>query len=66
MEFGDSRPLLWWMQSPYLWKPHWQVCDIPEAHRANFRRRVDAKRAAGVKGWAVADFAGLARKQGTR
>jgi hypothetical protein len=63
LEYGETRPHMWWTKPPKLWQPHWQESEIPEAHREAFRRRMDAKRAAGEDGWAVADFASLARKQ---
>lgn len=29
LEFGDSRPIKWWMQSKQLWKPHWRESEVP-------------------------------------
>jgi hypothetical protein len=62
----DRRPCMWWTQAPILWRPHWQTSDIPEDHRVAFHARLRAKRAAGVPGWSQAEFAGLARKHGTK
>lgn len=61
-EFGDSRPILWWTQMPYLWRPHWKEADIPEEWRDSFRHRLALKRKSGVEGWGENDFYGLHRK----
>lgn len=61
-QFGDSRPNMWWCKSPYLWEPHWRESEIPPQWHAAWAANLKAKRAAGVEGWGVADFAGLARK----
>lgn len=29
LQFGDSRPILWWMQAKQLWKPHWSESQVP-------------------------------------
>lgn len=65
-EFGDSRPLMWWTQAPYLWKPHWKEADIPAEWRDSFRRRLAAKRREGAEYWGENDFYGLHRKYQTR
>ena len=37
-EFGDSRPIMWWLQRKRFWKPHWRVEDIPEREREPYQR----------------------------
>lgn len=61
-QFGDQRPIMWWTQSLWLWKPHWRETEIPNEHFAAYQAVLAKKRAAGIFGWADDDFAGLHRK----
>jgi hypothetical protein len=65
-QFGESRPIMWWMQPPYLWRSHWREADIPESQRAGFREYLAIKRKAGAEGWGENDFYGLERKYADR
>lgn len=38
-EFGESRPIMWWMISRKLWAPRWREEEIPEEWRAAYFAR---------------------------
>jgi hypothetical protein len=42
-QFGESRPLMWWMLP--CWQDHWREGEIPEEHRQAWARR-NARQAA--------------------
>lgn len=43
LEFGESRPLMWWTLHKRWWKPHWTEDEIPaewrDAHEKNKAKR---------------------------
>lgn len=43
-EFGDSRPIRWWLLPRQFWQPHWRVGDIPEAEQGPYARWVAARK----------------------
>lgn len=61
-EYADgARPACWWVQAPYLWQPSWSESDIPEDHKAAFRRRLNHHRKIGTEYWGENDFYGYYR-----
>lgn len=42
-EFGDSRPIMWWLQQRKFWKPHWREDEIPTDARGDSYRALKAQ-----------------------
>lgn len=47
-EFGEPRPILWWLRRRKVWEPHWKESEIPANEREPYFRWKAAQEAKGL------------------